>query len=383
MWRWDGFTVPAGGDAAASLKQRNRLAEARGQLGDAEAKVRGAGKRAQAASDIADQAARSETTARQAARAADEAYAEARDVLAGIKEKTAALASRLAGLEEAAAAVGADVAETEALAAQTARDLEALPEDGGIRERIAELKAALGQPRAVQVERQGAPGTPARAAKRRKRRLGDIEGDSVSWLDRRRGADRQLELLEQRRQAAAEELERLSSAPARIAEQRRQLLSKTESADAKRTEAADRLATAENKAAEADKALREAASELARCREERVRAAGAVEQHTQAAGGLAATSAARLRAPPREPPRGAHRTAPGRHACGRRASCRRVPPSRVLGRRSRLGLFGVTLEIMPDLPARERVQHNPLEELRVVALNLLSPVSQNDREPEP
>ncbi|MCH7487065.1 MAG: AAA family ATPase [Proteobacteria bacterium] len=300
LWRWDGFTVPAGGDAAASLKQRNRLAEARGQLGDAEAKVRGAGKRAQAASDIADQAARSETTARQAARAADEAYAEARDVLAGIKEKTAALASRLAGLEEAAAAVGADLAETEALAAQTARDLEALPEDDGIRERIAELKASLGEQRSVQVERQGAHGILARAAELRKRRLGDIEGDSVSWLDRRRGADRQLELLEQRRQAAAEELERLSSAPARIAEQRRQLLSKTESADAKRTEAADRLATAENKAAEADKALREAESELARCREERVRAEGAVEQHKQAAGGIAENIAERLRATPGE-----------------------------------------------------------------------------------
>ena len=122
----------------------------------------------------------------------------------------------------------------------------------------------------------------------------------VSWLDRRRGADSQLKLLEQRRQASEKELERLSSAPARIAEQRRQLLSRVEAADAKRAEAADRLATAENKAAEADKALREAESELARTREERVRAEGAVEARKQAAGGIAEIIAERLQATPAE-----------------------------------------------------------------------------------
>ena len=300
LWRWDGFTVPAGGDAAASLKQRHRLAEARGELGDAEAKVGRAGKRAQAASDSADEAANAETSARQAARAADEAYAESRDAVAGIKAKKVALASRLAGLEEAAAAVGTDMGETEALAAQTARDLEAVPEDDPIRESIVDLKVSLDEERINQVERQSAHGILARAAEQRKQRLGDIEGDSVSWLDRRRGANRQLEQLEQRRQAAEEELERLSSAPARIAEQRRQLLSKIEAADAKRAEAADRLATAENRATEADKALREAESELAMSREERVRAEGAVEARKQAAGGIAEIIAERLQATPGE-----------------------------------------------------------------------------------
>ena len=300
LWRWDGFTVPAGGDAAASLKQRNRLAEARGELDAAEAKVRVAGKRSQAASDVAEEATNAETTARQAVRAADEAYTEARDAVAGIKEKTAALASRLAGLQEAAAAVGTDMGETEALAAQTARDLEALPADDPIRESIMEMKASLDEQRSIQVERQSAHGILARAAEQRKQRLDDIGGDLFSWLDRRRGADRQLELLEQRRQAAEEELERLSSAPARMAEQRQQLLNRIEVADAKRAEAADRLATAENKATEADKALREAESELARSREERVRAEGAVEARKQAAGGIAENIAERLQTTPGE-----------------------------------------------------------------------------------
>ncbi len=109
-----------------------------------------------------------------------------------------------------------------------------------------------------------------------------------------------MELLEQRRQTAEEELERLSSAPARIAVQRRQLLSRIEEADAKRAEAADRLAMADNKATEADKALREAESELAGSREERVRAEGAVEARKQAAGGIAENIAERLHATPGE-----------------------------------------------------------------------------------
>ena len=300
LWRWDGFTVPSGGDAAVSLKQRNRLAEAQGQLGDSEAKVSVIRKQAQASRDVADLAVKSESTARQAVRAADQAYAEAWDALAGIKEKTTALASRLAGLDEAAAAVGAEYAESETLAAETARDLEAVDEDDGIRESIAELKETLDEQRSVQVERQSAHGILARAAELRKQRSGDIEGDLVSWLDRRLGADRQLELLERRREKAEEELERLSSAPARIAGRRRHLLGQTEAADGKRAEAADRLATAESKAAEADKALRVAESELARSREERVRAEGAAEQGKQAAGGIAENIAERLQATPGE-----------------------------------------------------------------------------------
>ena len=300
LWRWDGFTVPAGGDAAASLKQRNRLAEARALQGDAETKVRKVGKRAQVASDIADEAAAAEVSARQAARAADEAYTEAREALAGIRETKAALASRLAGLEEAADAVNTDLADTKALAGQTKRDLEAANDDDGIGERIGELKASLDEERIVQADRQSAHGVLARAAELRRLRWGAIDGDMGSWLDRRRGADGQLKLLEQRRRAADEELDRLTSAPATIAEQRRQLLSRIEAAEAKRGEAADQLATAEIKAAEADKALREAEAELATSREERVRAEGAVEQSKQATASIAEVIAERLQTAPAE-----------------------------------------------------------------------------------
>ena len=298
LWRWDGFTVPAGGDAAASLKQRNRLAEARALLGDAETKVRKAGKRAQVAGDIAEEATAAEAAARQAARAADEAYTGARDAVAGIKETKAALASRLGGLEEAAVAVSADLTETKAQAADTKRDLEAVNEDDGIGERIGEMKASLDEERLNQADKQSAYGVLARAQELRRQRWGAIEGDMESWLERRGGADGRLKLLEQRRQAADEELQRLSSAPATIAEQRRQLLSKIEAADARRGEAADLLATAENTAAETDKALREAEADLAASREERVRAEGTVEQGKQAAGSIAEAIAERLQAVP-------------------------------------------------------------------------------------
>ncbi|MFQ5764027.1 MAG: chromosome segregation protein SMC [Rhodospirillales bacterium] len=296
LWRWDGFTVSAeaGAGAQARMQQRKRLKEGREKLAETEAAAAIADDRLAAAKKAEDEAREAERAARDARQAADAAYAEARDRIAGIKERSAGHVTHLAALRDQQGAIASDLEHLEAEETEARKALTAIPDTTGARDEIQGLRDELARKRSHQVACQSRFDTLEKAADERTRRLAGIDAETASWGQRRQAAEAQLQQLDERRQALEDELVRLAQQPAEIAEKRGKLGTAVDEAEAKRKDLADRLAETETALAEADKALRAAEAELAQGREDRVRREGAVTQAKQACLAIAERVADRL-----------------------------------------------------------------------------------------
>ncbi len=301
MWRWDGFVASTGAAtsaAAARLEQRNRLASVRAKLTGEQASAAAVRDRAAQLRQDADAAAEAERDARKARQQADAAFQRARDLQTEARRRAAEQGTRLSALADAQVGIEAELAEAEALCLSSVGEFKALPDTEACRAPMAALREALGQKRAVLVECQAALTSLEREADGRRRRLRAVGEETNSWTSRRDGARRQIDVYRARRTEIAAELLRLSALPGEIAGKRRAVLDEIETAEQRRRDEADRLAVAETKLAEADRALKATQNALARAREDRVRAEGAVAQADQTCREIAERIAERLEVSP-------------------------------------------------------------------------------------
>ena len=284
VWRWDGFVASRGAatsSAAARLEQRNRLEDIRASLVDETASAAEARDRAEQCRQAASAAAEAERNARAARQQADAAFQKARDVQAEARRRAAEQGTRLNALSDAQTGLETELAETEALCASAADEFNALPDTEACRVPMAEMREKLGQKRNTLVERQATLTSLEREAHGRRRRLQSVGDETSSWTGRRDAARRQIDVYQARKTETETELQRLSALPEVIAGKRQTVLSEIETAEQRRRDEADRLAVAETKLAEADRSLRATENALAKAREDRVRAEGAVAQADQ------------------------------------------------------------------------------------------------------
>jgi chromosome segregation protein len=289
QWRWDGLTAtPAASSAAARLRQRNRLNVVRARAAEAAAVLDGAAERLGKARALATMAADADRQARAAVRVAEAACAKARDANSEARERLAKTAAQLAAAEATLVAVQSEQAETDTALAAALAESAGLPDPTIARGKLAELRRALAEKRAVQAECRLAEDALMREVDGRRRRLEVIERDVGSWVHRRDAGCQQLAILQARHTAIEGEFRQLNDLPAAIAARRAALLTETEAAAAGRRAASDQLAAAEGALAEADRLTRAAAGALTHAREDRVRAAAAAEQAEAARRSLAA-----------------------------------------------------------------------------------------------
>jgi len=333
VWRWDGFTVKAGAPTAAAtrLSQRNRLAEVRNELQDAASALASveAAHNAALADVEAARLAQSLVGARareherslierahQAERAAAEAtrrheeqarqiVGEAEQTLAVVRERqaeaarlTAGLSSRLALLGEGAAQIEADHAETILRRGFREARRSWIADPAADRARAAHLRARLIDLRTALIEAQGACDQLAREAMARRQRLAQIEQESTGWQNRLAQAEGQIAELGARRGRVEAQLAELDARPAEIAAQRERLDRDIHDAEAARQAEAHRLAAGEAELADAERSLKQAETDLAAAREQRVRREGQVEQVARDRQALAERIAERIRVAP-------------------------------------------------------------------------------------
>ena len=301
-WRWDGLSVVAGAPTAAAirLKQRNRLAELRQELDAAEDNAAEAREAFEQARGQAAEAAAQERRCRDAVRDAFGAVARTRDHHAKLAQAAAATASRLTALTEAVERLETDRREAEAQVAQARLTLEALPEAGEARGRVAELRADLAERRGELAGRQNALDRLLREAQARRQRLGAIEAEQRGWTNRSAGADERLAELMERAEAAKAELEELATRPDEIEAERADLLNRIADAERTRKRASDTLKEAEVKLAATEKRLRQAEADLGDAREARVRAEAAVAAARQTLNAVRERIAERLECAPEQ-----------------------------------------------------------------------------------
>ncbi len=289
LWRWDGYTISATATtpAQARLEQRKRLKIGQEKLARTEAEAKTAEDRHTAAKATEEKARSDEKAARETATEADAAYAQARDRVAEIKERSAGRISLLESLSEQLINIGTDLEHLDEEEREARDALSSIPDAEGPRAEIAALREDLSGHRADQVECQSRYDTLERAAEERIQRLAAIESETESWVARRQIALTQLEQLTERREGLERDLERLAARPAEIQEQRQSLLASLETAEGNRKTQADTLAQSEQALAEADKVLRSAETELAAARENMIRLEGLAEQAKQSCLALA------------------------------------------------------------------------------------------------
>ncbi|PWC34006.1 chromosome segregation protein SMC [Azospirillum sp. TSO35-2] len=282
-WRWDGLTVQAGAPTAAAvrLKQRNRLAELRGDLDLADERVEEAREALEAAKLAVEAAAQADRRARDAVREGFGALNTARDRHAKLAREADAASSRLAALVEAVERLAADEREAASRRDEAVELLDALPDAREGRERVNEQRAALAEHRAVLAERQNALDRLTREAQARAQRLAAIQAETASWDTRSAGAGGRVAELRSRAEAAEGEIAQLSGRPAAIAAERQELQDRIAAAERDRKRAADALAGAEARLAETEQALHDAEAALADGREARARAEAAVSAALQ------------------------------------------------------------------------------------------------------
>ncbi|AWK88978.1 chromosome segregation protein SMC [Azospirillum thermophilum] len=301
-WRWDGLTVQAGAPTAAAirLKQRNRLAELRGELDLAEEQVETARGALDEAKQAAEEAAQADRRARDAVREAFAGLHAARDRHAKLAREADAAASRLAALTEAVERLAADRAEAGTRLAEARAALDGLPDPREGRELVNERRAALAEQRTRLAEKQNALDRLTREAQARRQRLAAIAQEVASWGTRSAGAGGRIGELKERADAAEAELAQLQSRPGEIAAERQDLLNRIAEAERSRKRAADALAEAETLLARTETALHKAEAGLADAREARARAEAAVSAALQQQQTLTERIAERLNCRPED-----------------------------------------------------------------------------------
>ncbi|WP_449233848.1 chromosome segregation protein SMC [Azospirillum doebereinerae] len=295
-WRWDGFTVQAGAPTAAAvrLKQRNRLAELRGELGLADDRVETARGALEEARLAVENAALADRRARDAVRECFAAVNAARDRHAKLAREADAAVSRLSALAEGIERLEADEREAVGQRDEALELLDALPDAREGRERVNEQRAVLAERRTALAERQNGLERLTREAQGRRQRLAAIEAETSSWGTRSTGAGGRVSELRERAEAAEAEIAQLAERPVRIAEERQDLLDRIAEAERGRKRSAEALAEAEGRLADTEEALRMAEAGLADSREARARAEAAVSAAMQQAQTLTERIAERL-----------------------------------------------------------------------------------------
>nr|WP_211114057.1 AAA family ATPase [Azospirillum picis] len=282
-WRWDGLTMQAGTPtpAAVRLKQRNRLAELRGDLELAEDRVERCREALDAARLAVEAAVQADRRAREAVRDGFSALNVARERHAKLARQADAASTRLAALAEAVERLAIDEREAAARRDEALDLLASLPDPREGREQVSDRRAALADRRAALADRQNALDRLTREAQARRQRLAAIQDETASWDTRSAGAGGRVAELRRRAEEADGELAGLSGRPAAIATERQDLLDRIAAAERDRKRAADALAEAEAWLAGTERALHDAEAALSDGREARARAEAAVSAAVQ------------------------------------------------------------------------------------------------------
>jgi chromosome segregation protein len=303
IWRWDGYTIRAGTptQAAVRLRQRNRLATLREQLGFAVRTLEAAQGRRQQSEMAAQDAAGAEQRCRAARHEAEQRLQRAAAAAAQLQHQAEAAKARLAAAEQQIAHLAADRDEAEAGLARAREAHAALPDLAVLRAVVDRARAALSASRAREQAARTAVETLAREHAARTQRRARIAAESADWQQRASDAATRVTDLEARCAEAATEHAALEAAPAQIASRRAEAVEALDAAESAHRRAAEVLTAASTHAAEADRALRVAEAALGAARENVVRAEGAAAQADQAWGTVAERILERLGVDPTLP----------------------------------------------------------------------------------
>ncbi|SCA57384.1 Chromosome partition protein Smc [Candidatus Terasakiella magnetica] len=302
MWRWDGFISLPGAPSAAAirLKQKNRLAEIRSQWEDARIKGDVAQERLELAKESEAQSNEAEKQLREELRQTNSQVKDAQNQLSTLQNKLASFEAKLENINESLERCLQEGEEVQEAYEETSEQLEELPVGDEGREQLALLREELAEKRNLLLDHQSAFERIARDAENRKRRLSEIGDEIESWKKRSERAVRHIEDLVLRKETLIEELETLAERPQEIEEKRQALFEGIERSEEKRKFCADKLAEAEGHLRDVDSHARQAETELAKCREERVRFESHVEQGKQLCQSLAERIRERLDCKPEE-----------------------------------------------------------------------------------
>jgi chromosome segregation protein len=325
VWRWDGYTVPAGTASAATvrLQQRNRLAEQRTRLAEADSRAASARAALQEA-EAADRRARSEgeaserdaqaratalertadeaeQRARTASRDAERHAERARQAAAALTSQHADVTARLAATAEMLARLDSEAAEAVVSLRRAREALGAVGDPAAARAVQERAKSALNAARARDSAARGERDALARAAAARQHRAALLDGERAGWQASARDAAMRVTDLTARAAIARHTLAGLEDAPARLAAARATAIDAAEAADAAHRRSTDVLAAAESLAESTARAVRAAEQTLAAAREAVVRAEGETAQALQAWGVVAERILERLGTAPALP----------------------------------------------------------------------------------
>ena len=285
LWRWDGYVLKAddaASNAAALLKQRNRLGELRRALDAAEAELSSAKEAHEAATTRLTAATQAEKSARDARRTAEAA---ANDAVRAFNRAEADV-SMLSGKLETQKQLLARRHE-EAEAAQTALSeaeagLEQINDLEPARAAVEQMKTTVEDARAAMLEARAKADDLRRAEATRAKRLSEIEAEVASWRQRQTSASTRVEELDKRLAETEAKLAEASQAPEEVAEKRGALADQIDLAETRRKAAEDALAEGETLQRAAETQERDAERAAAEAREARAGAEATAEARRMA-----------------------------------------------------------------------------------------------------
>lgn len=287
--RWDGYTIKAGTPTAAAvrLRQRNRLAALRENLGQAEASAaQSRADRIQAETEAQARQAE-EQRARETRRALEQTLDRERATIGGLRARAATASARLAAAEEALTRVTRDHAEAQTALAAARSVRAALPDLGALRQALGDARATLSRARAAEAKGRAEQESARRDQATRAERARFIRAERSGWAERARDAlDRHLDLSGRLVTAEAELGERRAE-PAALAARKSEALDALLLAGADHRRHAETLLRATQAEEAALKAARAADHTLHQARETLVRAEGRRDQADHAWGVVA------------------------------------------------------------------------------------------------
>lgn len=293
MWRWDGFVVKPGAPSGAAirLKQKNRLNEIRTQWEVARAKVDHAQERLQQAKDNETLSGEKSRHLREELRILSAQLKQSRNSFNDLKNQEASLEGKLIHLKDTLEHATHEAEDIEGNLKEAQDQLSALPPGKAAGEQLLLLREELSRKRAHLQDHQSAFERIMREGENRQRRLSEIKGELTSWQSRKERAGQHIKDLNTRKETLQSELSKLQARPQEIENQRQSLFDSITRAQEQRKACADKLVEAEGHLREVDQHARQAETELAKCREERVRSEAHVQQGRQ----LCMTLAERIR----------------------------------------------------------------------------------------
>ncbi len=286
VWRWDGFTVPAGArsPAAVRIAQRRRLGEARAARAEADDAANVA-RAALESAEAALRAAREAETASRGARGETERRLErARALAARLASESAAATARLQAADEEEARLGADRDEARAALDQALAAIAAAPDTAAARAAVTAAREHLSEARREENTARAAHAEARRALEIARQRLASLDAELAEWSRRHADADGRVSDLAARRGEALVARDACAALPEEIEARRAAGIEALDAAERAHAARAAALQAAEEAASAADRAARAAEARLAQTREEAVRIEAAREAATAAVG---------------------------------------------------------------------------------------------------